>query len=202
MFLRPLIESEYHQSGHLTKASSERVDVVRRAKGLLALRQDHTFTNALVHSWLQEQLGKLLAEIEKKQPSESLPPEARRPLFAQWQTWLWPHECAENLPPLRISLVRDNLADHLTPDLVIWLFHHGLMSFYTLLSSSWLNMAESMQRIIMHRALASHISGLLSQSLNGLNQHPTPYVWKDKRYQRRKRVHLRRLGGSGDLLVA
>jgi hypothetical protein len=38
------------------------------------------------------------------------PPEEQRPQSAQWKTWLWPHESAEGLPPLRILLVWENLA--------------------------------------------------------------------------------------------
>jgi len=43
-------------------------------------------------------------------------------------------------------------------------------------------MAESLQRIIVRRALSS--------------QHPTPFVWNGKR-QWRERARLCRLGGSG-----
>jgi hypothetical protein len=65
------------------------------------------------------------------------PPEEQRPQSAQWKTWLWPHESAEGLPPLRILLVWENLAGHLTPDLLGWLFEHGVMPLYTPLGGSW-----------------------------------------------------------------
>ena len=42
----------------------------------------------------------------------------------------------------------DNLAGHLTPRLVVWLFEHGIMPLYTPLGGSWLNMTESIQRIL------------------------------------------------------
>jgi hypothetical protein len=67
-----------------------------RAKGVVSA------TNVVLHPWLQEQLSQILAEIEMKQSAESLPPEAERPLYAQWKTWLWLHQSAEGLPPLRI----------------------------------------------------------------------------------------------------
>lgn len=35
-----------------------------------------------------------------------------------------------------------------------WLFRHGVMSLSTPLSGSWLNLADSLQRIIVKRALA------------------------------------------------
>jgi transposase len=46
-------------------------------------------------------------------------------------------------PPLRIVLVLDNLAGHLSYDLVGWFFEHGVMPLYTPVGGSWLNMAES-----------------------------------------------------------
>ena len=57
------------------------------------------------------------------------------------------------LPPLRMLLVLDNLAGHKTPEFVCWLFAHGIMPLYTPVGGSWLNMAESIQRILKRRAL-------------------------------------------------
>ncbi len=91
----------------------------------------------MLHPWLKGELGALLAELEKQQPAETLPPEEQRPPAAQWKTWLWPHESAEGLPPLRIILVLDNLAGHLSPDLLGWFFHHGVMPLYTPVGGSW-----------------------------------------------------------------
>ena len=44
-----------------------------RAKGVLSA------TNAVLHPWFKEQLSAILAELEEKQPRESLPPEEERP---------------------------------------------------------------------------------------------------------------------------
>ena len=44
--LRQLMAEEQQQRERIAKASSERRDVVRRAKALLALAQHHTFTAA------------------------------------------------------------------------------------------------------------------------------------------------------------
>ena len=51
-------------------------------------------------------------------------------------------------------LVLDNLKGHKTPAFVHWLMEHGVMPLYTPIAGSWLNMAESIQRIIVRRALA------------------------------------------------
>lgn len=168
-----------------------------RAKGVTSV------TNAVLHRWLKEQLQELLAEIEKKQPRETLPSEEERPLYARWETWLG-HSPRCPLPPLRILLIWDNLAGHLNPDLLEWLFGHGVMPLYTPLGGSWLNMAESVQRIIVRRALSGQypqspeqIIDWLEQTVAGWNQHPTPFVWNGKRRRRRERARLRRLAGSG-----
>ena len=57
-------------------------------------------------------------------------------------------------------LVLDNLSGHKTPALVLWLVEHGVMPLYTPLSGSWLNMAESIQRILVRRALAGQTPDL------------------------------------------
>ena len=98
----------------------------------------------------------------------------------------------------------DNLAGHLSYDLVAWFFEHGIMPLYTPLSGSWLNMAESVQRIIVRRALAGQhpqtaqqVIDWLEQTVAGWNEDPTPFVWNGKRRRRRERARLRRLAGSG-----
>ena len=112
----------------------------------------------------------------------------------------------ETLPPLRLLLVWDNLTGHLTPALVLWLFAQGIMPLYTPLGGSWLNMAESIQRILKRRALDGHspttpeeIITWLEDAGRGWNRDPTPFVWGGRRRARRDRARQRRhaLGGSG-----
>jgi hypothetical protein len=172
-----------------------------RAKGVLSA------PNAVLHPWLKEQLTQVLAEIEKKQPRETLPPEAERPACAQWETWLG-HPPEAPLPPLRIILILDNLAGHLSHELLRWFFDHGVMPLYTPIGGSWLNMAESVQRIIVRRALsgqhprtAQQVIDWLEQTVEGWNEQPTPFVWNGKRRRRRQRAKLRRLGGSGAAVI-
>ena len=50
-------------------------------------------------------------------------------------------------------LIWDNLQGHHTPELALWLFAHGVLPLYTPIGGSWLNMAESIQRILVRRAL-------------------------------------------------
>jgi hypothetical protein len=103
-------------------------------------------------------------------------------------------------------LVLDNLAGHKTPAFVLWLVAHGIMPLYTPLSGSWLNMAESIQRILGKRALAGQCPASPQQMIHNLeavaahwNLAPTPFVWGGRRAARRNRARQRRhlLGGSG-----
>jgi hypothetical protein len=194
---------EYERAG-----TAKLLTLFRPATGELRAKGVVSVTNAVLHPWLQEQLGAVLATIEKAHPAAELLPEAERPAAAQWKTWLWPHESAQGLPPLRIILVLDNLAGHLSPDLLVWFFHHAVMPLYTPVGGSWLNMAESVQRIIVPRALAGQhpqsaqqIIDWLEQTVTGWNLKPTPFVWNGKRRRRRERARIRRLAGSGAALV-
>jgi hypothetical protein len=167
---------EYERGG-----TAKLLTLFRPATGQVCAKGVVSATNAVLHPWLKEQLTAVLAEIEQEHPQASLPPEEERPHFAQWKTWLWPHESAAGLPPLRIILIWDNLAGHLTPDLVAWLFWHGVMPLYTPLGGSWLNMAESVQRILVRRALAGQHpkdakpgDSLVGANGGGLESSPDP----------------------------
>jgi hypothetical protein len=154
-------------------------------------------TNAVLHPWLQAELTAVLAAL----PPVTLP-EEERPSPARWATWLG-HEPREPLPPLRLLLIWDNLAGHLSWPIVRWLFRHGVLPLYTPLSGSWLNLAESVQRIIVRRALDGHhprsqddLIAWLDDTVAGWNADPTPFTWHGKRFERRQRARQRRLGAS------
>jgi DDE superfamily endonuclease len=155
-----------------------------------------TATNAVLHPWLQAELTAVLDAL----PSVTIPEGARPPL-ARWATWLG-HEPRDPLPPLRLLLIWDNLAGHHSWAIVRWLLQHGVMPLYTPISGSWLNLAESIQRIIVRRALdgqhpqsQEELITWLDDTVAGWNADPTPFVWLGKRYERRQRARQRRLGG-------
>lgn len=163
-----------------------------RAKGVTSA------ANAVLHPWLKAELTQVLAALPAVTTSEG-----ERPPLARWESWLGRPPRAP-LPPLRLILIWDNLAGHLTPDLVEWLFHHGILPLYTPLSGSWLNMAESLQRILKRRALEGQhpqqpqdVIDWLEETVAGWNAAPTPFHWHAKRYARRQRARMQRLSGSG-----
>lgn len=169
-----------------------------RAKGVLSA------PNAVLHPWLQEQLQAILDQLDREPLAVRVPLPQDHPLMLTWQHWWWSYERPKPAPALRLILVWDNLKGHLSYGMVRWLLQHGILPLYTPLSGSWLNMAESVQRIIVRRALAGQhpkdgqqVIDWLEQTVVGWNKHPTPFVWHGKRRRRRERARLRRLGGSG-----
>ena len=166
-------------------------------------------TNAVLHPWLKEEIASILSALpEPKEEKEEMVAEERRALWARWQEGLSaPIELPEELPPLRMLLILDNLAGHKSASLVSWFVENGVMPLYTPIGGSWLNMAESIQRILVGRALSGQhpqssqeIIDWLEAVARAWNREPTPFVWGGKRKARRDRARLRRrqaLGGSG-----
>lgn len=174
------------------------------ATGQLRAQPVQQATNAVLHPWLKAELAAILAEL----------PPVREPQAPgrRWQDWGWSEaeiarwESNAPLPPIRLILVWDNLCGHTTPELVGWCVRQGILLLYTPLGGSWLNMAESVQRIIVRRALAGQhpesakvVMEWLGAAVVGWNREPTPFEWGGQRAARRQRAWERRhrLGGSG-----
>ena len=173
------------------------------ATGQVRVKGVTSATNVVLHGWLKQELTDILAHLPEPTPS---PDTSTR--LAAWEHW-WGHplnaQFSATLPPLRMLLIMDNLAGHKTPAFVQWLFQHGIAPLYTPLGGSWLNMTESIQRILKRRALDGQypttpqdIITWLEATARGWNAHPTPFIWAGKRKQRRQRAYARRhpLGGS------
>jgi hypothetical protein len=209
---RPYAGQSWQEEGHPAKQAHEYMrDGVAKimtlfhpASGKVRVKGVTSCTNAVLHPWLHEQLIQILAALPEK---NALDPETNRSLWQIWQAGLSaPLELPENLPALRMLLIWDNLQGHHTASFVRWLIEHGIMPVYTPIGGSWLNMAESMQRILVSRGLSGQhqetpeqIIALLEGIAQGWNLNPTPFEWGGKRAARRQRSRQRRhaLGGSG-----
>jgi len=191
---------EYVRAG-----TAKQLTLFHPASGAVRVKGVQSCTNAVLHPWLEAQLTTILATLPE--PTEVLSATENRCRWERWQAGLSVRiTLPETLPPLRLLLVLDNLTGHRTPAFVLWLFAHGIMPLYTPLGGSWLNMAESIQRILKRRALDGHypqtpaeIIAWLEATAAGWNRAPTPFVWGGKRKGRRARARQRRhaLGGSG-----
>jgi transposase len=162
--------------------------------------------NAVLHPWLQQELGAILSELPAIADRDAL--------GRKWSDWGWsdeevarfdPRPHAER-SPVRLVLVWDNLAGHKTPEMVTWCVERGIVLLYTPLGGSWLNLTESVQRIVVRRALsgqhpesAQEVMAWLEAAVRGWNEAPTPFEWGGKRAERRQRARERRhpLGASG-----
>src|SRR6266852_6260119 len=119
--------------------------------GTVRVKGVRSCSNAVLHAWLKQQLLTILASLP---PAPVLPEADNRANWERWQAGLTIKPLlSADLPPLRLLLIMDNLAGHKTRAFVEWLCAHGVLPLYTPLSGSWLNMTESVQRILIHRAL-------------------------------------------------
>lgn len=189
---------------YLRNGTAKVLTLLHPADGHVRLQGVTACPNEILHGWLKQELSAILATLPQAQT-----PTDPGSLLASWERWQQgltvKPTLADDLPPLRMLLVLDNLAGHKTPEFVLWLFAHGIMPLYTPLGGSWLNMAESIQRILKRRALdgqhpqtTDEIIAWFEAVARHWNQTPTPFVWAGKRKRRRDRQRERRhrVGGS------
>lgn len=145
--------SHWHPTGHpvpypheyVRNGTAKQLTLFHPASGMVRVKGVRNAPNAVLHPWLQAELAVILATLPEP---EILPPEENRRRWKRWQEGLAVTiTLPEELPPLRMLLVWDNLTGHDSVDLVLWLFAHRIMPLFTPLGGSYLNMAESIQRI-------------------------------------------------------
>ena len=192
-----------HPHEYVRGGTARVLTLFRPADGRVRVEGTTTCPNTVLHPWLRRELAAVLAELPTPPPTA----DASRAAWERWQVGLTsPITRPAELPPLRVVLVLDNLTGHKTPALALWLFAHGIMPLYTPPSGSWLNMAESIQRVLKRGARAGQppttpgeIIGWFGAVAGHWNASPTRFVRGGKRAARRKRERERRhaVGGSG-----
>jgi hypothetical protein len=109
----------------------------------------------VLHPWLKAELTAILATLPEPPVRTDRTEAERRAAWERWQAGLTVRvTLPARLPPPRMLLILDNLTGHKTPRLILWLVARGVMPLDTPLGGSWLNLAESLQRILVRRALA------------------------------------------------
>lgn len=202
---QPQAHPARHPHEYIRGGTTKILTLFHPASGQVRLQSAERCTNAVLHPWLRERLSAILAELPAPAVAD---PVLTHAAWEVWQAGLTRRfTLPEELPPLRLLLVWDNLTGHKTPELVLWLCAHGIMPLYTPVGGSWLNMAESIQRVLKRRALAgqhphspAEIGSWFEQTARSWNAQPTPFVWNGKRRERRRRCameQIHRLGGSG-----
>lgn len=192
---------------YLRDGTAKILTLFHPADGQVRVEGVTTCPNTVLHGWLKKELTAVLAAMPVTQAKL-----ASRGDWERWQQGLSiKPTLLDKLPPLRMLLVLDNLAGHKTPEFVCWLFEHGIMPLYTPVGGSWLNMAESIQRILKRRALDGQHPTTVTEIMAWFeavavhwNAAPTPFEWGGRRAARRQRQRERRhrLGGSGACTLA
>jgi hypothetical protein len=200
---RPEGEPARQPHEHVRDGTAKVMTLFHPADGEVRVKGVTSCPNSVLHPWLKGELEEILAALPGHPPTA----QASRQEWERWQQGLSvkPTLAAE-LPPLRVLLILDNLSGHKTPAFVLWLFAHGVMPVYTPVSGSWLNLAESIQRVLKRRALdgqhpqtTGEIMAWFEAVARQWNKDPTPFRWGGRRKCRRDRQRERRhrIGGSG-----
>ena len=190
---------------YIRGGTAKMLTLLHPSTGEVGVKGVESSTNLVLHPWLQEQISSILSALPE--PKEESVPQERQALWKRWQEGLAvPIDLPEELPPLRMLLILDNLAGHKSAPLVRWFMEKGGMPLYRPVGGSWLNMAESIQRILTRRALSGQhptgseeIISWLEATARAWNQRPRPFVWGGKRKARPERARQghHALGGSG-----
>jgi hypothetical protein len=184
---------------YLRGGTAKLLTLFRPATGEVRATPVESAPNAVLQPWLQQELTAILAEYPR--PPAELGPGRR---WADWDRFAAEWDLDDRRPPLRALLIWDNLAGHKSIAMERWLLDQGILPLYTPIAGSWLNLAESVQRILVRRALAGQhpesaqqVMDWLAETVVGWNADPTPFVWGGQRAERRRRARERhRLGGS------
>jgi len=192
---------------YLRGGTAKLLTLFRPATGQVRAKPVERAPNAVLHPWLQEELGAILAALPPLPDGEATGGAVPGMAWSEWGCdAALLARLAAPAPPIRLVLIWDNLAGHKSEGIVTWCLAHGILLLYTPIGGSWLNMAESVQRILVRRALAGQhpqsaeeVMEWLEATVRGWNEAPTAFVWGGKRRERRRRAWERRhaAGGSG-----
>lgn len=197
---QPVGDPVHRPSESVRGGTAKLLTLFRPATGAVRAAPVEQATNAVLHPWLQRELQ----AIRDASPLPSAEPGPGR-RWADWDRFAADWGLDDRRPPLRVLLIWDNLAGHKSIAMERWLLDHGILPLYTPIAGSWLNLAESVQRILVRRALAGQhpqsarqVMTWLAETVVGWNADPTPFVWGGPRAERRRRARERhRLAGSG-----
>jgi hypothetical protein len=172
---------------YIRNGTAKLLTLFHPADGHLRTKGVTSCTNVILHGWLKQELSDIVATLPELVTTPT--PEAIKAIWTTWTAGLTRYPTLPAEPAAaRMLLVLDNLKGHLTPAFVRWLFDHGIIPLYTPLGGSWLNMAESIQRIIERRALEGQHPESPAEIIEWLEAATRRFRSRQRRYA---------LGGSG-----
>jgi len=102
---------------HLRNGTAKLMSLFHPATGKVRVKGVRSCTNAVLHPWLKEQLRAILKTLPP--PPEPSSPGENRAMWKSWQEGLTVRiTLPEELPPLRMLVVLDNLTGHKRPGLL------------------------------------------------------------------------------------
>jgi hypothetical protein len=157
----PLGRSVKYPLAYVRGGTAKLLTLFHPATGRVNVRAVTRIPNTVLHPWLKTELAAVIAALPPvNEAVRTQDPAQRRAAWERWQEGLSVRfTLLQDLPPLRVLLILDNLTGHKTPKLVCWLMAYGILPLYTSVGGSWLNMAKSMQRILVRRALSGQQPG-------------------------------------------
>jgi hypothetical protein len=104
---------------HIRNGTAKLLTLFHPATGRVRVKGVRSCPNAVLHPWIEEQLEAILKDLPL--PREHVvSPQENRASWESWQEGLTEKvTLPQELPPLRMLLVLDNLAGHKTPELLI-----------------------------------------------------------------------------------
>lgn len=182
---------------YIRNGTAKLLTLFHPATGTVRIKGVTNSTNATLHEWFKSQLTEILADQPLVMPT-ALDVWGNRLIWESWREDLTIKvSLSAELPRLRLLLVMDNLVGHKNPEWLRWCFSQGILPIYTPLAGSWLNMAESIQRLLKRRALngtypktTGEIVDQFVAAARHWNRQPTPFIWAGKRHARRQRAYF------------
>lgn len=114
---------------YVREGMAKQLTLFHPASGTVRVKGVRSTANAILHPWLQTELAAAVAALPEP---EQVNPEEHRRRWERWQEGLTRRiTLPQELPPLRMLLVLDNLRGHYPAAFVLWLFAQGIMPLST-----------------------------------------------------------------------
>ena len=117
---RPQNEPATQPHEYVRGGTAKILTLFQPATGQVRLQPVTRSTNAIVHPWLKTTLTEIMAALPAV--AASIDGDQTRRVWQAWQEGLTVRfTLPDDLPPLRLLLIWDNLTGHKTPEMVLWL---------------------------------------------------------------------------------
>jgi len=127
---QPVGEPARYPHQYVRGGTAKLLTLFHPASGQVRVKGVTRTPNTILHPWLEAELSALVATLPQR--GEVVEFAANRAAWARWQEGLSVRfTLLDDLPPLRLLLILDNLAGHKSAAVVCWLMAHGIMPLYT-----------------------------------------------------------------------